>query len=246
MKNLPLVHAFKLVCACLIVLASGNARAQFGESKANTAIDKAIMQLFGKTAFTSQAEVTIKGAQNIAMDVGFAVLDGQTCTTIDLGAMRSELIPAAAMAQMKTAGLDKISSITRQDSAAIVMIYPNAKSYVEFTPPGAKAANETEAKVAVTDLGKDKVGDKECTKQKVVITDEKGTTSEVLAWVNDKKQPVQLQAALEGTTVTMLFKNIDDKKPDAAQFKAPSGFTKYESPQALMMARMMEAIKGGQ
>lgn len=230
----------------LLALAADSAHAQIGESKANAAIDKAIMQLFGKTAFTSQAEVSVKGDQNITMDVEFAVMDGQTCSTIDLGAMRSEMIPAAMMAQMKSAGLDKVRSITRQDSAEIVMVYPNAKSYVAFTPPGAKAADKSEAKIAVTDLGKETLHGTECTKQKIVITDEKGATSEVLAWVNDKKQPVQLQAALEGTTVTMVFKKIDDKKPDAALFKAPPAFTKYETPQALMMARMMEAMKGAQ
>jgi hypothetical protein len=233
----------KLICLLLLALVTGDARAQLGDSKANAAIDKAIMQLFGKSSFTSQAEVSIKGAQNISMDVEFAVLDGQTCSTIDLGAIRSASIPASALAQLKAAGLDKIASVTRQDSASVLMIYPSAKSYVEFTPPGAKAPSAIEAKLTITDIGKEKINGQDCTKQKVLITDDKGATSEVLAWINDKKQPVQLQAALEGTTVTMLFKAIQDKKPDVSLFKAPTGFTKYESPQALMMARMMEAMK---
>ena len=246
MSMSTLFRPLQLLCLCVLVLAAGNAQAQLGDSKANAALDKAILRLFGKSAFTSTAEVSIKGAQDISMDVDFAVLNGRTATSLDLGSMRSELIPAAAMAQMKAAGLDKVVSITGEETAAMILVYPNAKSYVEFTPPGAVAPNKSEAKVDISDIGSEKINGQDCTKQKVVITDAKGTSSEVLAWVNSKKQPVQLQTTLEGTTVTMLFKKVDDAKPAAALFEPPAGFTKYESPQALMMARMMEAMKAQQ
>lgn len=236
-------RSIRLACLSLLALVAIPAWAQFGDNKANAALDKAIMQLFGKGAFSAQTEVAITGAQNISMDVEFAVLDGQTRSAIDLGAIRSDMIPAAVLGQMKSAGLDKMVSVTRNDSAAILMIYPNAKSYVDFTPPGATAPNKSEAKVAFSDLGKETLLGQECTKQKVTITDEKGATSEILAWMNAKKLPVQLQTSLEGTTVTMSFKKLNETKPDAALFKAPAGYTKYDSVQALMMQRMMDAMK---
>jgi hypothetical protein len=177
----------------------------------------------------------------VSMQAEFAVLDGKTRSVLDLTQIKSAMIPAQVLAQMKSAGLDKIISITQQEKGPVLIIYPNARCYAEFTP--AVSDSKKEPKLTKTDLGKETVGSQSCTKQKVAITDEDGEAHDILVWNDGKGFPVQLQTSVDGTTVTMKFKNLDPKKPDASLFKAPGGYEKFDSPQSLMMKRMTEAVK---
>ena len=55
-----------------------------------------------------------------------------------------------------------------------------------------------------------------------------------------KNFPVKIVTGEQGSSSTMLFKNISFAKPAAGTFDAPTGLTKYDNVQTMMQTEMMK------
>jgi hypothetical protein len=84
-------------------------------------------------------------------------------------------------------------------------------------------------------------------KNKAVITDKEGNKQESTVWnaTDLKNFPVKIQTIEQGNNVTMLFKNVSTAKPAASLFEPPSGYTKYDSIQSMMMQQVLKQMGGG-
>src|SRR5258707_5478039 len=126
---------------------------------------------------------------------------------------------------MKSMGMDVMVMISRPDKKTAYIIYPGMKAYAEMpmTDPEA-AAKPDQFKMETTELSKETVDGHACTKNKQVVTDEKGTKSEFTAWnASDlKKFPVKIEMTEKGQAVSLAFKDVKFDKVDAAQFYPPS------------------------
>jgi hypothetical protein len=147
---------------------------------------------------------------------------------------------------MKAMGMDKTITITRPDTKTVYLIYPGLTAYVANPLQDTDASKPDSFKVESTELGKETVDGHSCIKNKVVVTDDKGTTHESTVWnaTDMKKFPVKIVTTDHGTTATLLFKDVKTDKPDAALFDPPTDYKKYDSTQALMMEQMKKRMGG--
>lgn len=244
-----------LTLCCVLAAASPEAAAQgaLGSVGQPPGMKASLVKLFGEfTAFSAKADVNLKdatGKETLTMVMDLAVLDGKIRSEIDLGNLKSDMMPAAALASMKQMGMDRMVTVIRPDQKKMVLMYPGLKAYADMPldEEQAKAAN-AEPKIERTELGKESVAGRECVKTKVKITDASGESQEGLVWLAPdlKNFPVQMQFAEEGSTVTMRFADIKTTKPDAAGFDAPSGFKKHAGVQELMQAAAMRMLGGSE
>jgi hypothetical protein len=155
---------------------------------------------------------------------------------MDLSQTRGYMSPKA-MAQAKSAGLDKTIIIARPGD--YIQIYPNAHAYADMTLPAPTGTGK--ASVTFTPLGSETVAGHTCVKNKAVVTDAQGETNEYTVWnaTDLKNFPVQIAWYDENddSLTTQTFKNINFSKPDPSLFVPPSGFTKYDD-----MVGMINAI----
>ena len=206
-----------------------------------------LAKLFGKaTAFSADASITVNepsGKSMQGMQMSFAMLDGKVRTELDMTKMGSTL-PPEAVAHMKQMGMGRTVTIFLPTKNLLYMIYPGMKSYCEITPPNATAAPAAagkELKIEKTTLGHETIDGHDCTKVKVTGTEENGRTFEWLMWqaADLKDFPVKIEMNSEkGGVISILYRNINQNKPDAALFAPPSDFTRYGSMQEMMMGAM--------
>jgi hypothetical protein len=152
-------------------------------------------------------------------------------------------------AQMKSMGLDQMVILARPDQKAAYLVYPELQSYVLNNLPAEteSVATNSDYKAETTELGKETVDDHPCVKNKVVVTDDEGTKHEYTVWnaTDLKKFPIKMETTEQGRATTMLFKNVSTAKPAASLFDPPSGYTKYDSVQSMMMQQVMKQMGGG-
>lgn len=178
----------------------------------------------------------------------FAFLDGKMRAEVDMTQMKSTNMPPGAGAMMKETGMDRVVSIMRSDKKSQIIIYPNAKSFVNMPlPQAAMDMLEKDPKIETTSIGKEVIDGHPCVKNKVVVTDSKGKSTECIVWnAGDLKDfPVQIQTTEEATTVVMLFKQIQLSKPDAVKFDVPSGYKRYDDMQKLIQALISKTTGNG-
>jgi hypothetical protein len=103
-------------------------------------------------------------------------------------------------------------------------------------------------KIEKTALGKETIDGHECMKNKGRITDDKAQTLEFTTWeAKDLKGfPLQIETTEKDTTSRIRYKQVQFAKPDAAQFDAPAGYTKYKDTQELMQGMMKKMLGGGE
>jgi hypothetical protein len=206
-------------------------------------------KIFGEnSAFSANMEMQSSGnGDNMTMPGKLAFLEGKSRFEMDMTQMKSDRMPPGAADHMKQMGMDKMVAISRPDKKLTYMIYPGMKAYVEQPIQDPDATKpESDFKMETTELGKETVDGHACVKNKVVVTDKEGKAHESTVWnaTDLKKFPIKIQTADEGTTVTMLFKNVKLEKPDAAQFDAPSDLKRYDSMMAMMREEMMKRMGG--
>ena len=102
-------------------------------------------------------------------------------------------------------------------------------------------------KVDETELGKEIINGKDCVKNKVVVTDEKGTKHEALVWnsTDVKKFPIRMQYAEDGRNAIITFRDIDFTKPNLNAFTPKEGYARYTSMGDFMRGLMMKQFGGG-
>lgn len=127
------------------------------------------------------------------------------------------------------------------------MIYPGLQSYLETPLPDSAGGTNGNFKIETTELGKETVDGHECIKNKVVITDTDGVKRESTVWnaTDLKKFPVKIETDEHGHQAIMNFKDVSFTKPNASEFDAPAGYTKYDNMQAMMQNEMMKKMGGG-
>jgi hypothetical protein len=243
-RSQSLARTFLAAFACLLIGGSTGYTQGMGGNPSQ-AVSKALSKLFGANAsFTADSEVEVDGPQKATMAMSLSFHQGKTRTEIDLTKMKSDSLPPGAAEQMKAMGMDRVISISDDKSPTAIIIFPGMKSYVAMTNSAA-GTDTAEPKIEETNLGKETVGGKEMVKQKVTITEAGGKSSELTVW---RAAAGEFPAAVEfnesGTKAKMKFMNVVKKTPDASLFTVPKDFEKFDSPQAMMMKKMME--KAGQ
>jgi hypothetical protein len=235
---------FALAALCLGVLLPGP-RAAFAQAPGQLAganmMNAAMLKLFGSnTAFSARADVHVvdKAKQQRDMPFAFALLDGKTRMEVDLNQIKSTGAVPALVPTLKQLGMDLMVIVSRPDKKNL-LIYPRAKSYAEIamSKDEETAADKTYT-LDKTPQGKETIDGHACAKNKVTLTSDKGEKVEAVVWnATDLKDfPVQIQMEDQGATVQVKFKDVKLARPDAKQFEAPAGLTRYDSAEAILDA----------
>jgi outer membrane lipoprotein-sorting protein len=239
---------FSLLASVIVALGLVPATAQMGAPSApqfGNGMDK----LFGDNqTFSATMEMQVNsGGSPITMSGKMNFDQGNSRVEMDMSAMKGTSLPPDAAGMMKSAGLDRMVTISLANKKTAYVIYPNAQAYAEMTPPNPDATGTNEVKMEVTELGKETLDGHECIKNKAVITDKQGAQHVFTVWnaTDLKKFPVKFSMNEQGNAATTSFRDVTFGKPAASLFTPPSGFTKYESPQEMMQAVMMKSISGG-
>ena len=108
------------------------------------------------------------------------------------------------------------------------------------------AALASNYKVEKSKLGTENIDGHSCEKNKVTVTDGKGTRQEAVVWnaTDLTGFPVQMRMSQPEATVVMHFTEIQLARPDAKQFEPPTGFTKHDSMEKLVQAATLK-MQGG-
>lgn len=243
-----LLSALSLVFG--IGLAAGLAQPQM-PGAGPTGWNAAMTKLFGDVkAFTAKADMRVldqADKETVSMVMGFALLEGKARMEIDMAQMKSALIPQGAAAQMKQMGMDRITMIALPEKKAMYLIYPGLQAYVDMPMPEeeAAAANK-DFKVDKTAVGEETIDGHACVKSNVTLTDDKGKKFEAVVWeaTDLKNFPVQTQMKDKENNIIMRYRDIQFAAPDAKQFDAPTGYTKYTDIQQLMQVVMQRMLGG--
>ena len=243
MKNLLRVVLPGILCLNLAAIAQPGPPSgpHFG-----AAMDK----LFGDNqSFSATLEMQATDARGATTTMpGKITLDsGKSCFETDMTQTKSGQMPPDAAIQMKSLGMDRVTMIGRPDKKVAYIVFPGMQAYIENPLSDSEASTAPDDfKVATTELGKETVDGHPCVKNKVVVTGKDGTSQESTVWnaTDLKNFPVKIQTTEQGNAMTLLFKNVASTKPDAKVFEAPSGFTKYDSIQAMMQAVIMKQMGG--
>jgi len=214
-------------------------------------VPAALAKCFGNvTAFSAKCEVRVldrNDKEKFSAPAEFALLDGKFRMELDFTQVKGQGIQQEQAAMMKQMGMDKLVSITRPDRKMTTVVYPGMQACLNspMTKEQTDAVDES-AKVEKTEQGKETVDGHPCVKNKVVVTDSKGQTSEAFVWnATDMKDfPVQVQVKEKNNTVIMLYKDVKLAKPAADKFEVPAAYTTYNNMQefsAGMMQKMMGA-----
>jgi len=240
-----------IITAVILCFALVPAYSQLGQMPGGSQFDSATAKLFGEnTAFSAASETQMKSKSGDLMIMpGKMSFDaGKTRLEMNMADIKGGQMPANAAAQMKSMGMDQMVMIARPDKKASYLVYPGLQSYAELPLKEAQAAMTNENfKIVTTELGKETVDGHPCVKNKVVVTDDKGTAHESTVWnaTDLKNFPIKIVHTEAGNEVTMAFKDITLGKPAANLFEAPAGYTHYDNLQTMMQKEMMKKMGGG-
>lgn len=243
MKNI--LHRITLVAA-LLLGSNQDMEAQMPSGNVNP-FSPAVLKVFGnQTNFSASTELRLSdGATTLEGASKMAVLDGKVRTEIDMSKMKSASVTPAMLGQMKQMGADQTVLIVRPDKGVTYMVYPTLKAYIEMPlAESDKQGSKKDPKITTTLVSKETIDGHPCVKNKVVITDEKGKSQEILVWnaTDMKNFPAQMEMKENDATIVTKFKNVQFAKPDSKQFDPPAGYKKYAGIQELqqvMMQKMM-------
>lgn len=245
------MRILRIVFLVLLVAGVTDLRAQV-PGGSQTGMNAAMLKLFGETTnFTAKADVRLleKGAKEpMTMLADFSMLDGKARMDLDMATLKSKQLPAETLATFKAAGLDKLATIVRPDRKLIVLIYPSVRSYAEMPMSKQEAADmDRKYRIEKTKLGRETIDGHACDKTKAVVIADNGQKQEAIVWyaAGLKNFPLKMEMDQEQSTVVMQYRDVKLVKPDAKQFEAPTGFTKYGSIEQLMQSAMMKMLGGG-
>ena len=231
-----------------------SARAQMGShGGGNPNLTGAMIKLFGDNQiFSANLEFQISDASSpdtMTLPGKIKFDHGECRFDMNMSDMKGGKIPPGAAAQFKSMGMDQVVAISRPDFKSAYLIYPGMQSYVINPAPQDASTNLDDYKMDVTNLGQETVAGHDCTKNKVIVTEKNGAQHQSTVWnaTDLNKFPVKIESNEDNRDMVMVFTSISFAKPDASQFEAPAGFTKYDSMQSMMQAVIMKrmANQGG-
>jgi hypothetical protein len=231
-----------LVLVILILTLAASVHAQLGKVS-TPSLTGAMAKLFGdNTAYTADVEFQLNGTQPTSLPGKMSFDSGKSRFEMNLAEAKGGQTPHAAD-QMKAMGMDKMMFISRPDTKVVYVVFPSLSGYTE-TPLKDPDADKPDSayKVQLTELARETVDGHVCVKNKAVVTDDQGKTHESTVWnaIDLKNFPLKIETTEQGRSTTMLFKNVNLTKPDAALFDPPADCKKYDSQQALMQQAIMK------
>ena len=224
-------------------------QAQLGGAPGVPQFGNGMEKLFGDNqtfSATLQMQMNSTGSP-MTMSGKMSFDKGSSRTEMDMADMKGGGLPPDAMTQMKSMGLDRMVTISQSNKKIVYVVYPNAQSYTEMTPPDSAATTtNADSKVEITELGKETVAGHPCVKNKAVVTDKQGEKHEFTVWnaTDLKNFPVKIEMNEQGNAITVSYQNISFGKPDTSLFNSPADFTKYDSMQEMMQSVMMKKMGG--
>jgi len=235
----------------VVGLVSFNLYSQVPGAGGTPGLNAALIKLFGAAnAFTAKAEIRVMDStksEQVNAPMNFALMDSKVRVEIDLSQVKGQSIPEGMVDMLKKLNMTKMISIVRPDRKLVYIIYPEQKSLLSMAMPKeeADAVGKT-PKFDKTALGKETVDGHDCTKTKVVMTDDTGRKIEATTWnASDLKEfPIQVQSTDNGNTTVVKFKDVQFVKTEAKEFDAPTDFKQYNSPQE-MNEMIMKKMMGG-
>lgn len=248
MKIGALGRIYKPLVGLWLMLMVGDAFGQAG-APGPAGMSSALTKLFGKTtAFSSKGEMQVNDSAKHEVSfwpMDFSLLDKKIRVEIDLTQTRNKGVPAEMGAMLKQMGMSQVVSIIRPDKGLIYVIYPDQKAML--TMPLAKEDSEGSEKppnITKTALGKETIDGHPCIKNKVVVSDSTGQSTEAITWdASDLHDlPIQIQTQEPTSTSVIRFKQIQFARPAAGYFEPPSGFTVYDTAEELKMAVMKKVV----
>jgi len=240
----------------LLVLAGGlltaTALAQRGPMGGTPpGLDPIMAKLFGSIkGFSAKADMTVNGPRGeMTMTVAYEMLGGKIRMEMDMASIMGAQMPPEAIAQIKMMGMDRMVNIVQPETRQLYVIYPGAQAYVEMSLPQAGPAADPakESKVDYAEVGKETLDGHPCVKSKMTVDAGDGTKREGFIWTATdlKGFPLQIQFVDPKMPMTMRFKDVQMKEPEAAHFVPPADFTKYNSPQEMMQGVAMKKMSSG-
>ncbi len=208
-------------------------------------------KLFGEhKAFSAESLVEMtQSAEGATMTMPgrVAYLEGKSRMEVDISRSKGSQLPAGMAEQLKSMGMGEMTVISDESTNTSYFIYPGLKAYAAITPEGARPAEASKVKVSSSELGTETVDGHPCVKNKVVLTDPDGKSTEAIVWnaTDLKKFPVRIETTDKGTKVRMTFSNVKFDKPDLKTFEPPAGFTRHTSLQGLIGEAMKRMLGGG-
>jgi hypothetical protein len=224
-------------------------RAQLGGTPGIPQFGNGMEKLFGDNqTFSATLQMQMNNAGSpLTMSGKMSFDKGSSRTEMNMADMQGGGIPPEAMTMMKSAGLDRMVSISQSDKKTIFVVYPNAQAYAEMTTSDSTATTTNDnSQVEITKLGEETVAGHPCVKNKAVVTDKAGEKHEFTVWnaTDLKNFPVKIEMNEQGNAITVSYQNISFSKPDASLFSPPTGYTKYDSVQEMMQSVMMKKMGG--
>jgi hypothetical protein len=225
-----------------------------GPDQTAAGIDPMMAKLFGSVSgFSAKAEMTMvtPRGQTVTMTSAYEMLAGKLRMEIDMASMMGAQASPDAVERMKSMGMDRMVNLMLPEQKQFYFMYPNLKSYAAMTIPQAAPATAEkkapEAQVTYTEVGKETLDGHPCVKNKMTIDAGDGKKREGFVWTATdlKNFPIQVQFDDATGKMTLHFKDVDLKNPDASHFEIPADFTKYNSIQEMMQASMMKMMGGG-
>jgi hypothetical protein len=243
-----------LIALWLVVFTGSSALAQLPISEGAFGMSVAMLKLFGSvTAFTANARVRVSdasGKESLRAPMTFDVRDGRLRMDLDMAQIQSGLVPAGAVAGLQQFGLSRLAVIVRPDKKDMLILYPDSRSYVSM-PLSSEDLAAAGASVRAGKRSPEKavVDGHVCAKNILLLKSKSGAVLlEAVTWnTGDLKGfPVQIQMKEGGNTALLKLSQIQILRPDSRRFEAPAGFSRYESPQALMFALAKKRLGGAE
>jgi hypothetical protein len=223
--------------------------AQVPGSVGPAGISSALTKLFGKTtAFTAKGEMKVLDNSNHEVSLwpmDFSVLDKKIRVEIDLAQTRTRGVPAEMGAMLKQMGMSQVISIIRPDKGLVYVIYPDQRAMLSM-PLSKEDTEGTEKtpKITKTPLGKETIDGHPCIKNKVLIIDTAGQSTEATTWeaTDLRELPIQIETRESANTSVVRFQQVQFTRPAAGFFEPPSGFTLFDSADDLRLSVMKKVV----
>ena len=248
--NTVFLRYIALVLLCLVP-SLAPAQGALGGLGKGPQLTGALVKLFGEhKAFSASMQMEAQPTGNsdtITMPGKVVFLEGKSRFELDVTQVKGAKIPPETAAQFKAMGMAEMILISRPDKKLAYLVYPGLQSYALNPLSEEDAASSDNFKIESSELGKETVEGHPCTKNKVIITDDKGVKREftVCNATDLKKFPVRIETNEQGVAAKLTFTDIKFAKPEAKLFEAPGDYTKYDTMQAMMQGAMMKRLGGG-
>lgn len=234
------------LCGSVLALWNLAAAGQFADG--SFGVNAGLARLFGSVnGFTARADVQVLDGQRqviLRTPMAVAFLDGRMRVDVDVTKIQGRSVTPEAVAALKQAGLDRAAYIVRPDKKVIHLLFTGARSYAstDLSPTEVELTQKT-VLLQKTALGQETIDNHPCSRNKVLLKNSTGTVLlEATTWnASDLKDfPVQISVPTKDGTTLLRFSQIQFSRPSMAQFEPPNGFTKYHSPETLVLAATMK------